>query len=540
MPATPEYAYQYDDIGNRITSTDLGINRTYTANSLNQYSAITTSDFGLQTSSFEPQFDDDGNQTLIQTSTGVWSVQYNGENRPVLWTGGIPSAMTNIVMSFDRMGRRVHYLENCGMVTNTDYVFTYDSYHCIARHRKRFGGVTLSNLFTWHSVDLISFSPLVVCGDDMPLQYYTYDGRNNVSELVFSGNGTDVSTHYDYVSAVGVSAKRGISSATNPWRFSSEYADDTIGCVYYNYRHFDPGTGRWMTFDALEDLIGPTRYLFLKNKMYSVDYLGLYEEFSHFYMIAWLAHQHLQDPMDAKALAYGSQYPDTEDWDPIRNVLADDKIYRPISQLHNLNGFNRGEVEIYRCCVLEHCTSCMDEAQQIADGKKRHLKLFECGVFLHTLGDTYAHTKSGDVSRDKDAGSAYLPRIGHFFDGKSPDNPSKDLDKYSDFIDDVNSIFTTRDVKVGELARLRILDEIMREQANNSWWRFWEDSDYKRAIKRLVEEEYQFDYNKNEELLSKGPRPSSDGGNSLRDNLNGIITGKVLPKLDECYRELGK
>ena len=79
---TLEYAYQYDDIGNRITSTDLGTNRTYTANSLNQYLAIMTSDSGLQTSSFTPQFDDDGNQTLIQTSTGVWSVQYNGENRP--------------------------------------------------------------------------------------------------------------------------------------------------------------------------------------------------------------------------------------------------------------------------------------------------------------------------------------------------------------------------------------------------------------------------------------------------------------------------
>ena len=34
----PEYAYQYDDIGNRITSTDLGTNRTYIANNLNQYS----------------------------------------------------------------------------------------------------------------------------------------------------------------------------------------------------------------------------------------------------------------------------------------------------------------------------------------------------------------------------------------------------------------------------------------------------------------------------------------------------------------------
>ena len=41
-PQSPaaEYAYQYDDIGNRITSTDITTNRTYTANSLNQYTLI--------------------------------------------------------------------------------------------------------------------------------------------------------------------------------------------------------------------------------------------------------------------------------------------------------------------------------------------------------------------------------------------------------------------------------------------------------------------------------------------------------------------
>ena len=32
-----EYRYQYDDIGNRISSHDLGTNRTYSANNLNQY-----------------------------------------------------------------------------------------------------------------------------------------------------------------------------------------------------------------------------------------------------------------------------------------------------------------------------------------------------------------------------------------------------------------------------------------------------------------------------------------------------------------------
>ena len=31
-----EYSYQYDDIGNRLSSLDIGTNRTYTANALNQ------------------------------------------------------------------------------------------------------------------------------------------------------------------------------------------------------------------------------------------------------------------------------------------------------------------------------------------------------------------------------------------------------------------------------------------------------------------------------------------------------------------------
>ena len=38
-PAT-EYEYSYDDIGNRLSSLDLGTNRTYIANSLNQYTQI--------------------------------------------------------------------------------------------------------------------------------------------------------------------------------------------------------------------------------------------------------------------------------------------------------------------------------------------------------------------------------------------------------------------------------------------------------------------------------------------------------------------
>ena len=58
--STTEYAYQYDDIGNRISSFDLGTNRTYTANNLNQYTLISNlCDSASLREEFIPQFDDD-------------------------------------------------------------------------------------------------------------------------------------------------------------------------------------------------------------------------------------------------------------------------------------------------------------------------------------------------------------------------------------------------------------------------------------------------------------------------------------------------
>ena len=55
---TTEYAYQYDDIGNRITSFDLGTNRTYTANNLNQYTLISNlCDSVTLRETFIPRFD---------------------------------------------------------------------------------------------------------------------------------------------------------------------------------------------------------------------------------------------------------------------------------------------------------------------------------------------------------------------------------------------------------------------------------------------------------------------------------------------------
>ena len=123
-----EYAYAYDDIGNRLASEEPESAKTYVANELNQYTAI-ADDAGVVEN---PVFDLDGNQTRIATKTGTWNVAYNGENRPVLWSNGA----TNVVMSYDRMGRRVACDSSlAGVISIESKRFSYNGYLLIHEER---------------------------------------------------------------------------------------------------------------------------------------------------------------------------------------------------------------------------------------------------------------------------------------------------------------------------------------------------------------------------------------------------------------------
>ncbi len=219
------YAYDFDDIGNRESSYERGTNVTYTANNLNQYAAV---------DDFTPQFDDDGNQTLIKTATGVWQVSYNGENRPVLWECG----STNISMSFDRMGRRV---------TKNDQRFVYDGYLQIANFEHSTSNIELQT-FVWNPTEPVVARPLVwnistLQPFNFLTSYYTHDGNKNVSEVIASDGA--LAAHYECAPFGAVAVKCGASAVANPWRFSSEYAEDDTATVYYNYRHYEPDIGRW-------------------------------------------------------------------------------------------------------------------------------------------------------------------------------------------------------------------------------------------------------------------------------------------------------
>ena len=268
-----EYAYQYDDIGNRESSVEPDNSFEYSANELNQYTSILQLQLPTP-ADFTPQYDEDGNQTLVKTKTGIWSVTYNGENRPVSWTCGA----TNLVMKFDHMGRRVEYVEtvtdpiDSTIATNKHQRFVYDKYLCVQRLNGTNNAVT--DLFEWDPTEPVATRPLYwqprTSQGNFSL-FYTHDGNKNVSEAVFYQRARGVAAHYEYAPFGEVTAQtRGNAwgtldlAADNPWRFSSEYADDATGAVYDNYRHYEPVMGRWMARDS-NRVLELNLYLFSRN-----------------------------------------------------------------------------------------------------------------------------------------------------------------------------------------------------------------------------------------------------------------------------------
>ena len=260
------YTYDFDDIGNRKTSAERGVQSAeYMSNELNQYTNIEYSAVSPATCHLSPTYDADGNQTLINTATGIWSVTYNGENRPVCWELVSPNSNTQtlLLMSYDRMGRRV---------TKNNQHFVYNDYLQITDN--------IGNTYIWDCTENVATRPLAwstrTTNHESPItNFYTHDGNKNVSEVVAADG--SLSAHYEYAPFGAVILQRGESAATNPFRFSSEYAEDDTATVYYNYRHYEPVMGRWLSRDfevsSIEDL-----YVFVGNASQGVfDRIGLKE-----------------------------------------------------------------------------------------------------------------------------------------------------------------------------------------------------------------------------------------------------------------------
>ncbi len=261
-----DYEYAYDNIGNRKQATEGNDVTVYDANALNQYTAI--SENGA--AAFVPQFDADGNQTLIKTDTGIWSAVYNAENRPVTFTNS--DSNTVVECAYDSMGRRAYkkVTTNGGVTLHQRYIYRgYMQIACIDLTRTHHPALWF---ITWDPSQTVATRPLAI---QINGTWYTYgwDLTKNICEL-YSTSGF-ISDSYTYTPFGSVTSTNGI---TQPILWSSEIFDTELGLACYNYRYYNPSSGKWINRDLLQEYVSLNRYLLVNNSpIRNCDYLGLSE-----------------------------------------------------------------------------------------------------------------------------------------------------------------------------------------------------------------------------------------------------------------------
>ena len=239
------YAYDYDNIGNRKTAQENAEEITgYQANALNQYAMLSVDDIA----DFIPSYDAAGNQTRVKTSTGIWAISYDAENRPTDFTMIDASGSTSIHCEYDYMGRRATKKVTVNGSVTLHQRFLYRGYLQIACCDLTRSSHPCLWLITWDSLQPVATRPLAIQKDGT---WYTYgwDLTKNICEVY--GQHGYIRANYSY-SPYGEATISG--DVTQPIQWSSEYFDSEIYLLYYNFRNYNPVSGVWLSRDRIENV----------------------------------------------------------------------------------------------------------------------------------------------------------------------------------------------------------------------------------------------------------------------------------------------
>jgi RHS repeat-associated protein len=265
-------AYAYDPMGNRQTATlasQGGASLTYTANSVNQYTAISAQP--------APVHDANGNLTQQKGNSYTW----DSENRLLSVVPNTPATGDkSLQYRYDAHHRRVtrtiqEWTGTAWASTGTTH-FIYDGWNVIEEYQITSTTSILAKTYTW-GLDLSGslqgaggvgalLMAEEVSGSTTLAYHYHYDGNGNVTEITDAAGAQAASYRYD---AFGNAlAAAGPYSAINRYRFSTKPLDAEVvnaPLYYYGYRFYDPVTGRWPSRDLIGEIGGLNLYEFVFN-----------------------------------------------------------------------------------------------------------------------------------------------------------------------------------------------------------------------------------------------------------------------------------
>ncbi len=268
------FGYQYDNIGNRKEAFEFGSTTDYETDELNRYAGIVRNG----AAAFVPQYDADGNQTLVKTSTGIWTVTYNAENRPVKFES--EDGGTTVECAYDSMGRRFEKKVTVGGTTNFHARYLYRGYLQVAECDLTGETPVLVRSYLWdpsepQATRVLAMTRWEENGTQVKEHLYCmHDAMKNVTSLFGEARGRRAL--YEYRPYGGLVTSEGNMAQENKFRFSCEYMDDELGLIYYNYRHLNPHDGRWISRDPIMEQGGWNLFAFVGNKIFNqADILGL-------------------------------------------------------------------------------------------------------------------------------------------------------------------------------------------------------------------------------------------------------------------------
>jgi len=312
-----DFAFDFDNIGNRISFTENAATTSYISNDLNQYTTINADN---------PTYDADGNLTSDGSRLFTW----NDENRLIMVEPLVPvNGDERVTHLYDYRCRRVQKVveefKGEQWRERSRERFVYDDWN-LTLVLDGSDDNTLTKTYTWGLVlsqtlqgaggvgGLLSFFDITIgkgqgkghdeaigkghekaigIGHDREdVFYYTYDVNGNVVQMIDETGA--ISAAYEYGPFGELIRSSGPLAQENPFRFSTKFTDEETGLLYYGFRYYDSGTGRWLSREPIDEegfanmrgyfaWIGSPEeenlYRFVNNSGFNlIDVLGMYIE----------------------------------------------------------------------------------------------------------------------------------------------------------------------------------------------------------------------------------------------------------------------
>ncbi len=221
LPGGRTIEYSYDAAGNRVVVSDSGTDTVYAVNALNQYTSAGPATF---------TYDADGNLASRTDATGTTTFGYDETNRLI----SIVNPSLTIALTYDANGRVIRATRN-GVAT--EYLYTPDG-QLLAEYGP--GGLIAQYVQGEGPVARIAGGSTA---------YYLYNRTGDVTEL--SGTGGSVLNRYSYLPFGEILSST--ETVANPFTFvgGAGVLSGFDGLYLMGNRHYDPGTGRFISPDPI-------------------------------------------------------------------------------------------------------------------------------------------------------------------------------------------------------------------------------------------------------------------------------------------------